>query len=132
MVDDRLTLSAPAAAIGDLAELLDVHMDQFARAGLLVAVCGGSRGPDHLAGHRVTLGQPRYLVAGQDPRHRPRWDAQCLGDAVAAAALGAADLEHLLFDLRRGLGWGRARTRGPVMQAGFPLGVVPDDPGPHA
>src|ERR1700730_3968624 len=47
-------VGTPAAAVGDAADLLDVHVDQLARTVAFIANRGGLRGADHLAGHRVT------------------------------------------------------------------------------
>ena len=62
----------PAAAVGDPAELLDVHVDQLAGPVAFVADRGGLRGPDHLTGDRVAARQVGHCVAAQDPGDRPR------------------------------------------------------------
>lgn len=63
-----------AAAVGDVAELLDVHVHQLARRGAFVAA-------DHPSGGAVEMSEMGRLVAGQDSVHRARVQAQQVGDA---------------------------------------------------
>ena len=61
------SVSAPAPAVGDAAELLDVEMDQLPGTGLLIA-------HRHRAAHRqpgglVHLGQAGHVVPGQEAPH---------------------------------------------------------------
>ena len=60
-------MGAPAAAVGDAADFLDVHVDQFTGPVAFVTDRGRLRGPDHLSGQRVTLPQIRQPVATQNP-----------------------------------------------------------------
>ena len=53
---DGTAVDAPATAIGDLAQFLDVKVHQIAGAGMFVA-------PDDSAGSSVQPGQPRNAVA---------------------------------------------------------------------
>ncbi|WP_346137333.1 hypothetical protein [Lentzea roselyniae] len=64
----------PAAAVGaaaaswrDLADLLDVQMQQITGRGVSVAAGGVPGGADALPGQRITLGQPRHTMPGQHP-----------------------------------------------------------------
>ena len=57
---------APSSAIGDLAELLDVDVDQIAGMVAFVAKGRGLAAPDDLAGQRVALAQVGHVVAAQD------------------------------------------------------------------
>ena len=59
---------APAAAVGDVAELLDVDVDQ--RAGVVVLVAA-----DRLAGDPVDVGEPADPAPDQDLVDRRRGDA---------------------------------------------------------
>lgn len=65
------TVGAPSSAVGDLAQLFDVHVRQFAWAPAFVAHRGGLRCTDDVAGDRVTLVQARYAVAAQDAGDGP-------------------------------------------------------------
>ena len=73
-------MSAPAPAVGDTAELVDVEMDQLPGTGLLIA-------HRHRAAHRqpgglIHLGQAEHVVPGQDAPHGGAHQAQVVGDAV--------------------------------------------------
>ena len=94
-------VGAPAAAVGDAAELLDVHVDQLAGPVAFVADRGGLRGPDHLTGHRVALAQVGHAVAAQDPRHRAGRHAELGAEPVRPAAVLGAGREDLLPRPRR-------------------------------
>jgi hypothetical protein len=54
-------------AVGDLADLFDVHVDQLTGSLTFVAEGGLLGGTDHLTGDRVTLAQLGHAVTGQDP-----------------------------------------------------------------
>lgn len=118
----------PAAAGGDLADLLDVDVDQFTGAVAFVAHRGGLRGPDDLAGQRVTLAQLRDAVAAQDPAHGPGWDAEFGTEPVLAAALLAAIGHDRFLDCGRCLVRAVVRALGPVVEASFAFGAEPVDP----
>src|SRR5690349_21223283 len=86
----------PAAAVGDPADLLDVHVDQLARLLAFVAARagpGGGAGSDRCAGEWVALGQPRHAVAAQDPPAGGGRYAGVAGQPGRAAAGVAAGLE---------------------------------------
>ena len=51
----------PAAAVGDPADLLDVHVDQLARAAHVRSDGGGLRGADQLTGERVAASHSRGM-----------------------------------------------------------------------
>lgn len=74
-----------AAAVGDVAELLDVDVDQLARRVVLVA-------SDDAAGGAVQVGESGELVAGQDPVHGGRVELEQVGDAGRSPAAQDADL----------------------------------------
>jgi len=59
-------MRAPAPAIGDPPDLLDVHVDQLTGTVAFVTHRGGLRRADHLAGQRVAVGQARDVVATQE------------------------------------------------------------------
>jgi len=67
-------VSPPAPSLGDAAQLLDVDVDELARAVHLVAA---DRGPRHL----VEVVEPVQPVAHQHPVHRRRLQAADAGDA---------------------------------------------------
>ena len=67
---------APAAPVRDPPDLLDVHVHQLTGPVTLIAHGCGLRRADHLAGQRVKVAQAWDVVAAQDPRHRPRWQAE--------------------------------------------------------
>jgi hypothetical protein len=93
---------SPAAAVGDPAEFLDVHVDQLARFLALVTDRGRLGRAQQLTGHRIQQRQPRHAVTGQDPRHRPRRHPAPGGDLVPPDAGFGADAQHCSFTLRRG------------------------------
>jgi hypothetical protein len=93
----------PAAAVGDLADLLDIHVDQLAWVVAFVAHRGDLRGSDHLAGQRVALPQVRHPVAAQNPRDRPGRHAELGTDPVLAPTFLAPHHHDRFFDLDRSL-----------------------------
>ena len=61
------SVDTPPAAVGDLAELLDIDVEQLTRPGPLIPLIGGA--PAHqLPGEPVEICQQRHLPAAQ---HRP-------------------------------------------------------------
>ncbi|GLW65191.1 hypothetical protein Arub01_34350 [Actinomadura rubrobrunea] len=70
-------MDAVAAAVGDVAQFLDVHVHQVAGGGVLVAAHGPAGGP-------VQVGQGRTAVALQHAVHRGGGQAQAGGDAGRA------------------------------------------------
>jgi hypothetical protein len=80
-------VGAPAAAVGDPADLLDVDVDQLAGTVAFVADRGGLGRADHLAGDRVQRRQGRLTGSAQHPGDRA-WRHPELGtDPVLAAAM---------------------------------------------
>ena len=73
-------MSAPAPAVGDAAELLDIGMDQLPGTGLLKA--HRRRAAHRQPGGLIHLGQAGHVVAGQDAPHGGARQAQVVGDAV--------------------------------------------------
>jgi hypothetical protein len=122
------SVGAPAATVGEAADLLDVHVDQLAGVVLLVTDRGGLGGADHLPGHRVALAQVRHLVTAQDPRHRSGRDAQLVADPVLSAPLLFTAGQHRLLHRRRGAPGRAARSRGTVSEPCLALGVEPGQP----
>ncbi len=126
-------VGAPAATVGDPAELLDVHVHQLAGPVAFVAHRGDLGGPDHLTGHRVQ----------RAPARGTRWRAR-IRDTVRAGTPSSApiqsgprrsltaQLDDLLLDLGAGPRRARVRARGSVLQPGLALGGVAVDPGLHA
>ena len=136
-------MGSPAAAVGDPPDLLDVHVDQLAGPVAFVADRGGLRGSDHLAGHRVTLGQARHVVAAQDPAHGPGRHTELGAEPVLAPSMLGPSRQHQCFDLGTGPGRHPMRPRRPVAtgrhrprrRSGRPndgrTGVTPPSPWPH-
>src|SRR5690606_19854166 len=83
-------VGAPTATIGDLAQLLHIHVDQLPGPGPLIAYGGGLGGADLLTGHRVQLPQIGHAGAAQHPRDGAGRHTQLGADPVRPAAMGAA------------------------------------------
>src|SRR5829696_8992709 len=81
-----------AAPGGDVAQLLDVDVDQRAGIGVLVAA-------DHLAGGPVQMPQTADPAANQDGMHRRGGQADPWGDLGRPQPLGPAQM-HDLADYR--------------------------------
>ena len=122
------SVGAPAAAVGDAADLLHVDVDQVAGGGSFVAQGRGLAGPDHLPGQRVALTQVGHLVSAQDGRDRPGRHAGLDPDPVLPAPLLAPQLQYPLLDLDRSSSWTGPWTRGAVVQTGITRGPVPGYP----
>src|SRR5690606_5407738 len=75
-------VGAPAAAVGDLAQLLHIHVDQLPGPGPLVAHGGGLGGADLLTGHRVQLAQVGHAGAAQHPGDGARGHTELGADPV--------------------------------------------------
>src|SRR5690606_16413235 len=87
VVDHLRAVDAPAAAVGDPAEFLDIDMEQIAGVRVLVSQLGSPGSADPHPGDRVELGQSRQPGPGDQPRHR-RWaDPGALGDLIASQTL---------------------------------------------
>ena len=75
------SVGAPAAAVGDAAELLHVDMDQLPGAFALVTVYDGAGGADQLACQRSARGQQGNAGPVQDSRDGPCANARRGSDA---------------------------------------------------
>nr|BFE68405.1 hypothetical protein GCM10020092_017060 [Actinoplanes digitatis] len=98
-------LGAPAAAVGDVAEFLDVDVDQVARAGVFVAA-------DRLAGGPVEMGQAGDAGAAQDGVAGRGGQVQTAADSCRSPSAAGAQVQDLAFDVEVGavravmwLGW---------------------------
>lgn len=80
-------MGAPAAAVGDPADLLDVDVGQLAWALTLLALGRVPGGPDRSAGERAERAQPGQVVAAQHAAHGPGRDTQFGAEPVRAAAV---------------------------------------------
>src|SRR5690625_2827883 len=83
-------VGAPPAAVGDLAQLLHIHVDQLPGPVALIAHGGGLGGADLLPGHRVQLAQIGHPGAAQHPRYGTRGHTELGADPVRPAAVSAA------------------------------------------
>ena len=72
----------PSATVGDTANLLDVHVNEFAGPVALVAHRGGLRGSDHRTGQRIAIPQVRHPVAAQDRADRAGRRTELIGDPL--------------------------------------------------
>jgi hypothetical protein len=93
----------PAAAVGDLADPLYIHVHQLPGPVPLVAAGGLHRGPDQLPGQRIAVSPVGQLVAAQYPRHRAGRQAELGSQPVRPSAVLAPSCYH------RGLDGGTAR-----------------------
>jgi len=91
-----------AAAVGDVAQLLDVDVDQIAGGVTFVAAY-------RLAGGPVQIREPGQAVADQYPVHRGRVQAEQVSDAGGTPAVGQPDLDDSPFGACRDAA--RAATR---------------------
>jgi len=71
------TVQAPATAVGDSAELLDIDVDQIAGPRMLVASCG-LLSADRSSGDRVERTKRHHLARAAD-----RYPAPCINPALA-------------------------------------------------
>jgi hypothetical protein len=104
---------APAAAVGDPADLLQVHVYQ--RSG--VRALAGPTGPDGCAGQRVARVQWRFAVPAQDSADGALGDADHAGDERRAAARLAAGVARTEF-ANRTRGRVQLDEREPVQRLG--------------
>jgi hypothetical protein len=103
-------MRAPAAAVGDLADLLHVHVHQLPGPVPLVAAGGLLGGADQLPGQRIAVSQVGQLVAAQYPRHRAGRHAELGRQPVRSSAVLAPSCYHRGLDgglVRLGLCCGR-------------------------
>jgi len=80
-------VGAPAASVGDAADLLDVHVDQLTWTFAFVADGGLLRGSDRVAGERVQRAQARQVVTAQDATDRACWHAELGTKPILAATV---------------------------------------------
>lgn len=130
VIDGRgSAMEAPPAAVGDAAEFLDVDVDQLTRRLALITAGSSTGGAHRQTGDRVAVAQARYLVAGQDPRHRAGRHAGSRTDRLRPGAQLMASLHDPLLDLRGGAGRCAVRAAGAVGHPGLTLGPVALCPG---
>jgi hypothetical protein len=110
-----------AAAIGDVAELLDVHVHQFAGPVAFVAA-------DDVAGGAVQVAQPGQAVAGQDAVHGGGHQAEQAGDSGRSPPPLEPDLDDAAFGAGRGAARAGVRAAGAVGHARFAQGAVAGSP----
>lgn len=105
-------MNAPSTAIRDLAQLLDVDMDQITGCVAFVAHC---RLPAHRqSGGLVDALKLRHPVAGQDPTDGGSGDSQVVSDAVGSPLAGEPKFDDPAF----------ASHGKPVRTGGRSAGVV--------
>src|SRR5690625_3066564 len=121
-------VGAPAAAVGDLAQLLHIHVDQLPGPGPFVAHGGGLGGADLLPGRRVQLVQVGHAGAAQHPRDGAGGHAELGGDPVRPAAVSTPAVYDPLSHLPRGTPGAVAGAAGAVVQAVLALFVVALEP----
>src|SRR5690606_36731102 len=124
------SVPAPAAAVGDPAQLFDIDVQQIPRSGAFVAD-PGVPAPDRFTGDRINRGKVRHLVASQDPPDRGGHEPELAGQVDRPAAFLLAQGHDLGFHRRIGAGRGRVRPRGTIFQPGLAFGPVPADPLAH-
>ncbi|ODA73349.1 hypothetical protein APS67_002612 [Streptomyces sp. AVP053U2] len=106
-----------SAAVGDVAQLLDVDVHQLAGPLAFVAA-------DDAAGGAVQVGEAGQAEAGQYPVHGRGHQVQQVGDAGGAPAAQDADLDDPAFGAGRGAARAGARTGGAVGHARLADGPV--------
>ncbi len=110
-----------SAAVGDVAELFDVHVDQFAGAFTFVAAYDPAGGP-------VQVGEAGQAEAGQHAVHGRGHQVQQVCDAGRSPAAQDADLDDPALGAGRGAARAGTRAGGAVAHAGFaelPVAVGP-------
>src|SRR5699024_7641523 len=128
LVGRGASVGAPAAAVGDLAQLLHIHVDQLPGPGPLVAHGGGLGGADLLTGHRVQLVQVGHAGAAQHPGDGARGQTELGADPVRPAAVGASAVHDPLGHLGRCAPGAVVGAAGAVVQAVLALLVVALEP----
>ena len=103
-------MNAMAASRRNAAQLLDVHVDQLARVGALIAA-------DRLPGRPVHPGQPVQPVAAQHPVHGGGRQPNQGADPGRAELAHAAQFQDGCFQLSWGSVGMMVRPAGPVDQA---------------
>jgi hypothetical protein len=119
---------APAAAVGDPTELLDVHVQQIARTGVLVALIASAAAAQHLTGDAVDVGQVRHAAPAQHRADGAGGQAQQHSQLSRADMLGPAGRHDALLDLDRGTGRAGPRAAAAVAQTRLALSLEPSEP----
>src|SRR5690606_12321629 len=110
-------VSEPTAAVGDLAQLLNIHVDQLPGPRPLIAHGGGLGGADLLTGHRVQLAQVGHPGAAQHPGDGARGHTELGSDPVRPAAVGASAGHDTVGHLRGCAPGAAMGAAGAVVQA---------------
>ncbi|OXR39619.1 hypothetical protein B7C42_08313 [Nocardia cerradoensis] len=113
--------SAVSTAVRDVAEFLDIDVDQVARRGVFVAA-------DRCRGGPVEPAQPGHAIAGQDPVHGGGVQSEQVGDAGRSPPAQEADFDDAAFGARGCAVRAVVRTAGPVAHRGGAGGAVPVGP----
>jgi hypothetical protein len=111
----------PAAAVGDVAELGDVDVDQLTRSGPLIAA-------GRLTGDPVDVGQPVEPAPDQHRMHGRGRDPQLRPDRHRPQPLLPPHVHDLADHRLRGLGVLGATCRGSVIHPGRTLRAIPISP----
>ena len=117
---------SPPAAVGDAAELLDVHVHQVTGRGVLVAA--RLLPADGLAGGQIYAGQLGHAVADQDLVHGGGVHTEPAGDRRRAKTLGPPQVQDLPLHRRPGPVRAAVRPAGPVdhpRRAQLPVPIGP-------
>ncbi len=124
----RAALGAPASAIGDVTEFLDVDVDQVAGCGVFVAA-------DRLGGASVQVGKSGGAAGAQDRVAGRRGQAETPADTHRPQPFGGAQVQHAAFDRPGCAVRAVVRSAGPVAHASDAFGQVSLSPpfrDPHA
>ncbi|GAA4243018.1 hypothetical protein GCM10022255_000290 [Dactylosporangium darangshiense] len=110
-------MGAMPAAVGDVAEFLDVDMDELAGPVTFVAADVAGSGP-------VQTAQSRHAVAGQDPMHGGWVQPEQIGDAGRSPAAQDTHLDDASFGAGRGAARAAPGPAGAVAHPGFAVIAV--------
>ena len=116
------------AAVGDASELLDVHVHQIARCGVLIALRASLGGAHRGAGGRVGERQAHAPEAGQDLVHRRGVHSQEVSDSGWPTPARYAQADHPALPTTRGAVGAGVRPAGAVNHAGLALLAIPAGP----
>jgi hypothetical protein len=108
---------APPAAVGDVAQLLDVDVQQRAGGVVLVAA-------DRLTAGAVDVGEPVDPAAAQDRVHRGGRQTEPIGDGHRPQPLFPPQVHDPAHDRLWGAPRAVVRPAGPIGHAGLPGGAV--------
>src|SRR5699024_2168646 len=73
-----------------------------------------------------------HQISGEDTGHGPSRDTELVSDPARAAPLAVTQLKNALLKLITGAQRARARSRGPIVQAGLAFAGIPTEPLGHA